>query len=101
MILVDRIPDNVAFGYSYRNEQHRFGHNSKVLPNATAAISNLKLIEKLSDNYQALLRANGILIQRRINAIIDEINLQTGTTEVLTDWITANRLNDLKNICFQ
>jgi ABC-type cobalamin/Fe3+-siderophores transport system ATPase subunit len=98
VILVDRIPDNVAFGYSYRNEQHRFGHNSKVLPNATAAISNLKLIEKLSDNYQALLRANGILIQRRINAIIDEINLQTGTTEVLTDWITANRLNDLKNI---
>jgi hypothetical protein len=31
-------------------------------------------------------------------AIIDEINQQGGTSEVLTDWITANRLTDLKQI---
>jgi hypothetical protein len=98
VVLVDRIPDNVGFGNQYRAAQERFGQNARVLPNPYAALSNLKLVEKLSQNYQALERANGQRIQLRINAIIDEINQQGGTSDVLTDWITANRLNDLKQI---
>jgi hypothetical protein len=43
-------------------------------------------------------RANSKRIQLRINTIINEINQQGGTADVLTDWITANRLNDLKQI---
>lgn len=98
VILVDRIPANVSFSYSYRNCQFRFGQNSRVLPNATAALSNLKLIEELSECYLALQRANGDRIQGRINSIIAEINAQRGTAEDLTNWITTNRLNDLKQI---
>lgn len=98
VVLVDRIPDNVGFGNQYRAAQERFGQNARVLPNPNAALSNLKLVEKLSQNYQALERANGQRIQLRINAIIDEINQQGGTADVLTNWITANRLNDLKQI---
>ncbi|UUC44134.1 hypothetical protein [Flavobacterium cerinum] len=98
VVLVDRIPNNVPFGNQYRAAQQKFGQNAKVLPNPDSALSNLKLVEKLSLNYQVLERANGQRVQNRINAIIDEINQQGGTTEVLTDWITNNKLNDLKQI---
>lgn len=98
VVLVDRIPDNVQFGNQYRAAQQRFGQNARVLPNPNAALGNLKLVEKLSYNYQALERANGQRIRTRINDIINEINQQAGTIEVLTDWITAHRLNDLKQI---
>ena len=98
VVLVDRIPDNVTFGNHYRDAKLRFGNNSRVLPNPSTALNNFLLVEKLSQNYQALERANGKRIQDRINSIIDEINQQTGTSEVLTDWITTNRLNDLKQI---
>lgn len=98
VVLVDRIPNNVSFGNQFRASQGRFGQNARVLPNPNAALSNLKLVEKLSQNYQALERANGQRIQLRINAIIDEINQQTGTADILTDWITVNRLDDLKQL---
>jgi ABC-type cobalamin/Fe3+-siderophores transport system ATPase subunit len=98
VVLVDRIPDNISFGNQYRAAQQKFGVNARVLPNPNAALSNLKLVEKLSQNYQALERANGQRVQTRINAVINEINLQSGTAEVLTSWIASNRLNDLKQI---
>lgn len=98
VVLVARIPTNVPFNYSYRNSQIRFGQNSKVLPNATTVLTNLKLVEGLSECYQALQRANGDRIQKRINAIIADINAQAGTAETLTNWITTYRLNDLKQI---
>lgn len=98
VVLVDRIPNNIPFGNQYRGAQQRFGQNARVLPNPNAALSNLKLVEKLSQNYQALERANGQRIQARIDTIVNEINQQDGTAEILTNWITANRLNDLKQI---
>lgn len=98
VVLVDRIPTNVPFNYSYRNSQTRFGQNSRVLPNITPVLTNLKLVEELSECYQALQRANGDRVQGRINAIIADINAQAGTAETLTNWITTHRLNDLKQI---
>lgn len=45
-----------------------------------------------------LQRGNGERIQGRINDIIAGINAQQGTAQVILDWITANRLADLKQI---
>lgn len=98
VVLIDSIPTNIPFNYSFRNSQATFGVNCRVLPNANTVLSNLKLVELLSENYLALQRANGDRIQGRINAIIDEINFQQGTADDLTDWITINQLNDLKQI---
>lgn len=98
VVLVDRIPNNIPFGNQYRAAQQRFGQNARVLPNPNAALNNLKLVEKLSQNYQALERANGQRIQARIDTIVNEINQQGGTADVLTNWITANSLNELKQI---
>jgi hypothetical protein len=98
VVLVDRIPDNISFGNQYRVAQKRFGQNAKVLPNPDDALTSLKLIEKLSQNYQALERAEGQRIKARIDKIIDDINLQGGTIQELTNWVTANKLDDLKQI---
>ncbi len=100
VVLVDRIPTNVPFSYSITNAKNQFGLNSKVIPNISPILSNLKLVEKLSENYQALQRANGITFQRRINEIIANINAQnnSATTETLLTWIEANELNNLKQI---
>jgi energy-coupling factor transporter ATP-binding protein EcfA2 len=98
IVLIDRIPDRIRFDYSYRDLQERFGSNSKVLPNATAALSNLTLMQKISELYQSLQRANGNRINAQINAVIDQINLQTGSTQILTDWIRDNQLQELKQI---
>jgi energy-coupling factor transporter ATP-binding protein EcfA2 len=98
VVLVDRIPTNVQFGYSLTNSRARFGTSSRVLPNANAVFGNLKLVEKLCDHFQDLQRANGQTIQNRINSIIGEINAQQGTTDVILTWIETNRLIDLKQI---
>jgi ABC-type cobalamin/Fe3+-siderophores transport system ATPase subunit len=98
VVLVDRIPNNTSFNYSFRDSQATFGGSSRVLPNANVVLANLLLVEQLSENYQALLRGNGDRIQGRINAIIAQINAQQGTAIVLLDWITVNCLADLKQI---
>lgn len=98
VVLVDRIPDNIPFNYSFRDSRARFGVCCRVLPNANSVLANILLVEKLSENYQALERGNGDRIQGRINGIIAEINALQGTAQVLLDWITANRLADLKQI---
>lgn len=100
VVLVDRIPTNTPFGYSFRNSKEAFGNCGKVLPNANSVLNNLVLAEKLSENHQALERANGLLIQRRLNTIIAHINAQdaTATANVLNNWVSLNCLNDLKQI---
>lgn len=98
VVLVERIPNNVSFGYHYRASQQDFGQNARVLPNANVALNNLKLVEKLSQQTQALQRANGARIQARIQAVIDEINQQAGTADELTQWVTDNQLNTLRQI---
>ncbi|CAD5937167.1 hypothetical protein [Planktothrix agardhii] len=99
VVLVDSIPKNISFNYSFRESQERFGANCRVLPNVkTVVLSNLKLVERLSENYSTMERANGKRVQKGINTIIDKINLQQGTADNLTDWIDNNLLNDFKQI---
>lgn len=98
VVLVDRIPINRSFNYSFRDSQAKFGGSSRVLPNTNVVLENLLLVEQLSENYQVLLRGNGGRIQGRINAIIAKINAQQGTAIVLLDWLTVNCLADLKQI---
>jgi len=99
VVLVDRIPKKISFNYSFKESQERFGANCRVLPNVKKdVLSSLKLVERLSENYLTMERANGKRVQKGINTIIDEINLQQGTADNLTDWIDNNLLNDFKQI---
>ncbi len=96
--LVERIPNNITFNYSFRNYQERFGENNKVIPNLNSVFGNLKLVEKLSDKYLELQRAFAPTKQTRINEIIEEINEQQGTETQLLQWIDDNKIDELKQI---
>lgn len=98
VVLVDRIPNVVRFNYGCTNYRSRFGESGKILPNANCVLTNLKLIEELSLNYQSLERANGDRIQQKINSIINNINTQKGTTETLINWVDNNKLEELRGV---
>lgn len=98
VVLVDRIPANTAFPYTYRTAQGSFGTNGRVLPNLSSVFTNRLLVEQISEHYQDLQRANGARIQGRINSIIDLINNEGGTATAIADWVTTNVLDDLKAI---
>jgi hypothetical protein len=98
VVLVDRIPQNVSFAYSLTTNKAKFGNNGRVLPNTNVLFANLKLVEKLSNHFQDLQRANGQTVQQKINAIITEVNNQQGNADVLLTWIATHRLNDFKQI---
>lgn len=100
VVLVDRIPNNVSFNYQYRTMQGKFGNNAKVLPNANVALQNFKVIEEISLQYKALQKANGTRIQASIQDVIDDINNQSGSAEILTQWICDNKLESFKNISY-
>ncbi len=98
VVLENRIPPNVSFDYQYREIKLQFGNNSKVLPNARIALDNLKLMDLISSKYQSLQRANGQRIQVNIQAVIDDINQQEGTSDNLLQWVSMHKIDELKNI---
>jgi hypothetical protein len=98
VVLVDRIPENSSFNYSFKNFQGRFGENCRILPNLNVILSNPKLVEHLSENYATMQKANRSRVQSQINTMINRINSQQGTANNLIDWIANNLLDDFKEI---
>ena len=100
IILIDSIPPNTTFVYSYTNYKDRFGLNSKILPNLNYILSNKLLVEKLSNFYTALDRANGSTFQTQINACISAINEKdpTITSINLFNWIEQNLIENLRQV---
>ncbi|PTT76172.1 hypothetical protein DBR25_06690, partial [Chryseobacterium sp. HMWF001] len=94
IVLIDSIPPNIPFQYHHRNYKQKFGVNSKILPNATVLFQNKILIEKISENYLILERANGLTFQNKINNVISQINENptTMTVDKLLNWIDSSLL---------
>ncbi|MDM1508337.1 hypothetical protein HX082_02875 [Myroides odoratimimus] len=102
IVLIDKIPQNISFAYQFRRFQTIFGSNSKVLPNITSILSNKLLIEKLSEHYITLERANGTTFQSQINQCISQINAENPTIseENLLNWIEVHLLNIFRSISY-
>ncbi len=98
IVLVDRIPNNIRFDYSCSNYRTRFGSCGKILPNANWVFENLVLIERLSLNYLSLERANGERVKQKITSVINDINAQSGSAEILINWSSDNKIEDFRNI---
>ncbi len=88
--LIDTIPKKVDFKYSYSDEKNSFGVNGKILPNATSLIGNLEFLYQFDKQIDTLAFSKALTYKRPIKAIIDEINLQSGSTEQIKTWIKAN-----------
>jgi hypothetical protein len=101
VVVVDNIPDNISFKdlYPLQVFKTRFGINHKILPNLQNSIFQKQtLINKISEHYEDLERANGQRIKQSIDNIITQINTQSGNEQQLKSWITENCLKDLQAI---
>ncbi len=98
VILIDTIPNQENFDYSYRSQQQKFGQNGKVLPNISNYFENNKFICKLSRHYKTLDRISQVKSKKTIDQVIDAINAENGTKEVLRQWLRNNKINELEAI---
>lgn len=96
--LIETIPEQVTFDYTFSVQKNDFGSNGKVLPNISSLFDNLKLIDKISNSYSAL---DNLLLQRNQNKIIKfikNVNLQNGTKEQLHTWMLESQIDYLMSI---
>ncbi|TFW36088.1 hypothetical protein E4195_18700 [Pseudomonas putida] len=90
------IPAKRAFDYRAAEAKAAFGRNGKILPNISNLLRNPLLARAISsvDFSKFSQVRNGIAI----NAAVDEINDQAGTSEAITQWIDENLADRLRAI---
>ncbi len=93
--LIDTIPEQNDFSYSYRDQKSNFGKNGKILPNISDYFNNLKFITTLSNYYADLDKISLVGNQDLIAEIISDINGQSGTVDNLNIWINENKIQQL------
>lgn len=93
IVLIDKIPEKVAFDYSFRNQQLLFGANGKILTNNSGLFANTHFVEALSDRFSVLDSQRTVRIQNQIAAVKEETNRQTGTAEHLRQWFAGNMIH--------
>lgn len=98
VILIDTIPEQNNFSYSYTNQKANFGKNGKILPNISDYFKNFKFIKALGDYYNALDRISLVGNQNLITEIISDINGQSGTADNINRWIKENKIQQLSAI---
>jgi hypothetical protein len=98
IVLINSIPPNIAFNYSFTNQKREFGTNGKILPNISALFQNKKLLSILFDNLVNLERIYGQTELNHINNFIAEINGINDTQDNLLNWIENNKLDFLNNL---
>jgi hypothetical protein len=97
IVLVPTIPVKSTFNYSSMQAKRNFGINGKILPNISDAFTCAPLISKIVNEID-LSKFSQVKISTSLKAIQDQINLQTGTTEDIKNWIEVNKLTELKSI---
>lgn len=90
VVLIDKIPKTIHFGYSIAKARKTFGNNGKCLPSVDCALNNFAAIEKILERIGLMGKISGVRIKDKLAEIIGEINQQCGSTESVLDWIDKN-----------
>ncbi len=96
--LIETIPAQEVFEYSYQTQKQNFGPNGKVLPNITSYFKDNKFIKTLGDDFSILDRISQVRSQRIINDIITSLNEEAGTKDELRLWLVNNRITELEAV---
>lgn len=96
--LIDTIPEQNNFSYSYTNQKSTFGKNGKILTNISSYFNDLKFITSLSNYYPDLDKISLVRNQDLIAEIISDINGQLGTSENINIWINQNKIQNFSAI---
>lgn len=99
--LIDTIPKKGDFEYLFSNEKAAFGANGKILPNATFLLNNLEFLYQLEKHIEISAFSKVRTYKAPIKELIDEINLQSGSSEQIKTWIKDNckpKLNAIEEL---
>jgi hypothetical protein len=92
VVLIETVPAQESFGYSYSQQKREFGANGKVLPNITQFPDSSNFLKGIGDNFAELDRIGQVRNSQTIAGLVADINRQTGNTNQLLAWIEANKL---------
>jgi len=98
VVLIETIPAQESFGYSYAQQKRDFGTSGKMLPNITQFPSSPKFVKGIGDKFNELDRIGQVRNSQAIADLVAEINQQDGTADQLLSWIEANKLAELEAI---
>ncbi|WP_418185471.1 hypothetical protein ACNSOS_00235 [Aliarcobacter vitoriensis] len=96
--LISTIPDRIEFEYAISTMSGKFGVNGKILPNIKSTLmTNFEFWYLFSKKVDIKDFTKKTTFENPLNSIIERINTQTGTSEVVKDFIVTNELSNLSN----
>lgn len=97
IILVPTIPPKTFFNYSPSEMKTAFGDNGKILPNINTVFTCAPLLWDIVTQVD-LNKFNQVKISKSLIAIKADINVQTGTTDSIKQYISTYKLVEMKAI---
>lgn len=98
VVLVDRIPQKVRFGYGLAEFRKAFGKNGKILKSIDSVLDEHNMADRLLLLEPEIKKLSGVRNQKALNDAVEKINTQTGTTEQIINWSSAHVEADLESI---
>ena len=98
VVLIETIPAQESFGYSYAQLKRDFENNGKVLPNITQFSASPNFVKGIGDKFNELDRIGQVRNSQAIADLIADIDQQNGTADQLLAWIEANKLGEFEAI---
>lgn len=98
VVLIETIPSQESFGYSYVQQKQDFGTNGKVLPNIAQLPNSPNFARGIGGKFYELDRIGQVRNSQSIKDVIADINQQNGTADQLLAWIETNKLGELEAI---
>lgn len=96
--LIETIPSQEVFEYSYQTQKQNFGQNGKILPNITSYFKDNKFVKSLGDKFSIFDRISQVRSQRTINDVIASLNAEVGTKDALRLWLVNNGIAELESV---
>lgn len=95
-ITICKIPDKAGISYKFADVKASFGQNGKILPN----ISDLLKDPRLLDAIQGvdLSKFTQVRIRTAAQVIIDKLNQQNGSADVLSQWVLDNCTQEIRGM---
>lgn len=98
VVLVDSIPKQHAFNYSFSQNKINFGVNGKILPNLQPLLDNLGFLEKFSCEINWRDFSKVRVYKSPVSGLLAQIKSQAGTSNVIKNWIDANLMASFQAI---
>ncbi|WP_143520347.1 hypothetical protein [Halopseudomonas pelagia] len=98
VILVDRIPQKVQFGYSLAECRKEFGKNGKILKSIQAVLVEHSIADNLLKLEPEIKKLSGVRNHKALSDAVGKINAQIGNTEQILHWSAAHAEADLESI---